>query len=90
MSICSICVLSFRIPLYLKINQPMLLNFIAIESIVAGYQDFVPEYNRRNKENKGYELFSDVMQRASRWITSQQSVRFTNTATINVKVKKRK
>ncbi|KAI0217195.1 hypothetical protein LSAT2_030924 [Lamellibrachia satsuma] len=53
-----------------------------------GYQDFVPEYNRRNKENKGYELFSDVMQRASRWIASQQSVRFTNVDTINVKAKR--
>ena len=55
--------------------------------VVLGYQDFIPEQKKRNKENKGYELFSDMMGRAGRWIASQQGVRFTNVHSINVKLK---
>lgn len=53
-----------------------------------GYQDFVPSRTNRSKENKGYELHSDVMDRAARWIARQQGVRFTGVQTIKLKIKK--
>jgi hypothetical protein len=53
-----------------------------------GYQDFVPEKTTRSKDNRGYELYSDVMDRAARWIARQQGVRFTNLQTIPIKIKK--
>ena len=56
--------------------------------VCSGYQDFVPEHNQRNKENKGYEVLSDVMERANRWVARQQGVRFTNLQTISIKLKK--
>ena len=63
--------------------------FLFITRIVCpGYQDFVPEHNQRNKENKGYEVLSDVMERANRWVARQQGVRFTNLQTISIKLKK--
>lgn len=53
-----------------------------------GYQDFVPSRTNRSKENKGYELYADLMDRAMRWIARQQGVRFTNLQTISIKIKK--
>lgn len=53
-----------------------------------GYQDFVPSRTNRNKENKGYELYADLMDRATRWVARQQRVRFTNVQTISIKIKK--
>lgn len=53
-----------------------------------GYQDFVPSRTNRNKENKGYELYADLIDRATRWIARQQGVRFTNIQTISIKIKK--
>lgn len=53
-----------------------------------GYQDFVPSRTNRNKDNKGFELYADLMDRATRWIARQQGVRFTNVQTIGVKIKK--
>ena len=58
--------------------------------MLLGYQDFVPEHNQRNQENGGYEVFSDVMQKANRWVARQQGVRFTNIQTFFVKLKKSK
>ncbi|ELU18788.1 hypothetical protein CAPTEDRAFT_229337 [Capitella teleta] len=54
-----------------------------------GFQDFVPVKNQRNKDNKGYELFSELMERGARWIVRQQGVRFTNMQTLPVKIKKK-
>lgn len=53
-----------------------------------GYQDFVPSRTNRNKDNRGYELFADVMDRACRWVARQQGVSFKNIQTIPVKLKK--
>lgn len=53
-----------------------------------GYQDFVPSRTNRSKENRGFELFGDVMDRSSRWIARQQAVQFVNVQSINVKIKK--
>jgi hypothetical protein len=55
---------------------------------LIGYQDFIPEKTARSKDNRGYELHSDVMERAGMWIARQQGVRFTNLQTVPIKFKK--
>lgn len=62
-------------------------NLIVMPSI--GFQDFIPDKTVRSKDNRGYELHSDVMERAGRWIARQQGVRFTNVQTVPIKIKKR-
>jgi len=56
--------------------------------VLTGYQDFVPQCTNRSQENKGYEMFSEVMDRASDWVAQQRSVRFTNLQTVQAKIKK--
>lgn len=56
----------------------------------VGYKSFVPQVNGQSKENRGFEVFSSVMERASRWISSQDGVRFVSVKSVNVKVKKSK
>ena len=58
--------------------------------LVSAYKDFVPEHNRQCQENNGYEVFSNVMNKASNWVARQQGVRFCNVATVMVKSKKSK
>ena len=57
---------------------------------LVGFKDFIPEHNRRNQENKGYEVFYDMMQRATQWVARQQGVRFISIQTLDVKIKKSK
>lgn len=54
----------------------------------SGYKDFIPERNQRNSDNNGYELFTELMDLANRWVTRQQGVRFTNLQSLSVKLKK--
>ncbi len=58
-------------------------------TIFQGFQDFIPDKTIRSKDNRGYELFSDVMDRAGQWIAQQRGVRFTNVQTVPIKIKKR-
>lgn len=59
----------------------LLINFV-------GYQDFVPEHDQRHADNKGFEVCSEVMDKAARWVARQQGVRFTNVQTLSLKYKK--
>ncbi|KAK2170016.1 hypothetical protein LSH36_5g17042 [Paralvinella palmiformis] len=54
-----------------------------------GYQDFVPEHDQRHADNKGFEVCSEVMDKAARWVARQQGVRFTNVQTLSLKYKKK-
>ena len=51
------------------------------------YQDFIPIKSGCNKENKGYELFTEVADRAARWVVRKGGVRFINPQVVNVKLK---
>ena len=66
----------------------VILNCIKYLLLLLGYQDFLPAKTNRSKENRGFELYSDLMDRAARWIARQQGVRFTNIQTVAVKIKK--
>ena len=72
----------------IRIYAKLVPNLTGKESL--GYKTFVPQYNGRSKENKGFEVFENVFERASRWISSQTGVRFISVKSVNVKVKKSK
>ena len=55
-----------------------------------GYKSFVPQFNGQSKENKGFEVFEKVFEKASRWISIQSGVRFISVKSVNVKLKKSK
>ena len=48
----------------------------------------MPRLTNRSQENSGFEVFSEVLERAALWVAQQRGVRFTNVQTVNAKVKK--
>ncbi|CAH1777462.1 unnamed protein product [Owenia fusiformis] len=50
-------------------------------------KDFIPVYNQKSKQNAGYELFNEVLERASRWISHHDGYKFINLQSIPMKDK---